>query len=265
MKDASCTVLVTSCDAYRDVEGPFITLFRKYWPDCPFEVVLLTETARPGEFPQNAFDRVIATGKGKTWSQMLVEALGQIGTPYVIMEMNDCMPCAPIDTANLLRRMEQMKEIGAANLRLIPLPPGRRPWGGTDLLEAPKNTAYCVSCQVGIWEHGYLRGIARRTRSAWEFERHGSFLVGDEPRPILVTPEREFFDVDTVHKGYWVPAGVKLLRDNGIPRDEAARGMGTFAEHVREGVKKALFTLLPATFVVKVQNLFDGGPKETPR
>ena len=31
-----CTVLVTSCDKYRDVEGPFCALWEKYWPDCPF-------------------------------------------------------------------------------------------------------------------------------------------------------------------------------------------------------------------------------------
>ena len=36
-----CTVLVTSCDAYRDVEAPFLKLFRKYWPDCPFDLMLL--------------------------------------------------------------------------------------------------------------------------------------------------------------------------------------------------------------------------------
>ena len=39
-KDLS--VIVTSCDAYHDVETPFIMLFRKHWPDCPFELVLVT-------------------------------------------------------------------------------------------------------------------------------------------------------------------------------------------------------------------------------
>ena len=47
-----CTVLVTSCDKYRDIDGPFIKLWRKFWPYCPFEVVLLTESERlfEGEF-----------------------------------------------------------------------------------------------------------------------------------------------------------------------------------------------------------------------
>ena len=27
-----CTVLVTSCDRYRDIEAPFLALWRRHWP-----------------------------------------------------------------------------------------------------------------------------------------------------------------------------------------------------------------------------------------
>ena len=88
MKKNGCTVLVTSCDAYRDVERPFVSLFRKHWPDCPFALVLLTETAAEHDGridAANGFDRIIATGLGKNWCQMLAEALEQIETPYVLL------------------------------------------------------------------------------------------------------------------------------------------------------------------------------------
>lgn len=57
MKNPDCTVLVASCDAYRDVVGPHVVLRRTYWPDCPFETVLVTET-----LPTAGFDRVVLTG-----------------------------------------------------------------------------------------------------------------------------------------------------------------------------------------------------------
>ncbi len=256
MRNTDCTILVTSCDAYQDVEGPFITLFRKYWSDCPFEAVLLTETTET-----KGFDRIIKTGKGKTWSQMLVEALKQIETPYVLMEMNDFMLAAPVDTANILKRIEQMKQFDVVNLRLIPNPPGQRPWRETDLLEMPKNTAYCVSCQTGIWQREYLLGLAAQNKSAWEFERYGSFMVGNEPRPILVTPKREYPDVDTVHKGYWVPSGVQLLKENGIDYDFSKRGPQTFTVRLREGFKSLIFAIFPWTLIVRIQNLFGIGKK----
>lgn len=260
MKNKDCSIIVTSCDSYRDVEGPFIALFRKYWPDCPFETILITETAGT-----DGFDRVITTGRGKTWCQMLVEALDQITTPYVIMSMNDFMLSAPVDTALILKRLDQMKDADAANLRLVPIPPGRTRWRNTDLLEFPKDTAYCVSCQTGIWNREYLRGLAMRNKSAWEFERYGSFMVGDEKRPVLVTRTREMPDVDTVHKGYWVSAGVNLLKSNGIEYDFSKRPPQPFAVRLREGFKSLVFAIFPWTLIVRIQNIFNIGMKEKPR
>ncbi len=43
-----CTVLVASCDKYADLLRPFDILWRKYWADCPFETVLVTETTPAG-------------------------------------------------------------------------------------------------------------------------------------------------------------------------------------------------------------------------
>ena len=76
MINADCTVLVCSCDKYADVVGPFAALYRKYWPDCPFETVLVTET----DLGQSGFDRTIACGEGLNWCEMLVMALGSVFT-----------------------------------------------------------------------------------------------------------------------------------------------------------------------------------------
>ena len=259
MKNVDCTVLVTSCDAYRDVERPFLTLFRRHWPDCPFELVVNGETdAGPG------FDRAILSGRGKPWCQMLVEALDQIATPYVLLLMNDYFLTAPVETPRVLRRLEQAKRFDAANLRLNPNPPGHRPFGSPadELLEMPKNVAYCVTCQAGIWNRGYLRGLAARNRSAWEFERYGSFMLADETRPLLVTPTKEFPFVDAVHKGCWEPFGVKVLKENGIAPDFAKRGLPSLSVRLCEGVKSLIFTIFPWTLIVRVQNLLGVGMKE---
>lgn len=259
-RNPDLTVLVTSCDAYRDVERPFLELFRRYWSECPYELVLVSETSRPAG--RLSFDRVIATGAGMNWCQMLAVALERISTPYVLMLMNDYLLDAPVDSASFGRRLGQAKAFDAANLRLNPNPPGRSVWRETDLLEMPKGVAYCVTCQAGIWNREYLLGLARRNRSAWEFERHGSFMVGDESRPLLVTKEREFPFVDALHKGFWERAGVELCRRNGIEVDLAVRGLPPLKTRVIEGLKALVFATCPWTLVVKVQNFFGVGAKE---
>ena len=255
--NADCTVLVTSCDAYRDVEAPFLRLFRKYWPDCPFELVLLTETPVSGEAVSSQlvseaqkFDRTIFVGNGKTWSQMLVEALDQIETPYVIMLMNDYYLESPVDTALILRRLSEAKEKDALNYRFCPNPP-----------RAVKNTAYSISCKAGVWNRQFLRELAAKTKSAWEFERYGSFMFDEsDPRPILVTEKLEFPFLDVVHKGFWEPWGVELLKREGLAYDFSVRGAPPFAVWLKEKMKDFIFNLNP-DLVTRVQNVFNVGKK----
>ena len=129
-------------------------------------------------------------------------------------------------------------------------------------MEFPKNTAYCVTCQTGIWHREYLLNLARRNKSAWEFERYGSFMVGDEKRPLLVTPTKEFPFVDAVHKGCWEKFGVEVCRRNGVEIDFSVRGLPPFKVRLCEGVKKLIFVVFPWTLIVRIQNLLDVGMKE---
>ncbi len=239
--NADCTVLVTSCDAYREVEAGFLVLFRRYWPDCPFELVVNGETAAtPG------FDREVLSGRGKTWSQMLVEALDQISTPYVLMLMNDYYLSSRVDTELVLRRLAEAKAADALNWRLCPDPP-----------QAVKNTAYSVSCKAGIWNRVFLRQLAARTKSAWEFERYGSYMFDpDDPRPLMVSKTNEFPFLDVVHKGYWEPFGVELVRRERLPVDWTRRGTPPLTVRAREWLKQFVFRLNP-DWVTRVQNWFN--------
>lgn len=231
-------MLVTSCDAYSDVEGPFVRLFRKNWPDCPFQLVLLTET-KTG----HGFDRIIKAGAGKSWSRMLFDALSVIETPYVLMLMNDYYVDSKVDTKLILRRLEDAKRADALNYRLCPEPP-----------RAVKNTAYSISCKAGIWNREFLRDLAFKTGSAWEFERHGSFMFDEnDKRPLMVSEKQEFPFLDAVHKGYWEPAAVKLLADEGIDVDYTVRGAAPMAVRAKELVKSLVFRVNP-NLVTMIQN-----------
>ena len=257
-----CTVLICSCDKYADLLAPFSALWRKYWPDCPFETVLVTESA-PAE---PLFDRVVACGAGGNWCSRLTAALDTVTTPYVIMLCDDYYLVSPVDTARVLRRLEQAKRHDAANLRLIPNPvPGRGNSvpAADGLREYRKHTAYCIATQAGIWNRGFLRRLADGKASIWEFERYGSFDLEGETRPLLVTPEKEFPFIDAVHKGCWEKFGVKCLADNGIEYDFSRRSLPPLKTRMVEALKGLVFAIVPNTFLVRVQNRFALGKKES--
>jgi len=257
-KRPDCTVIVSSCDKYADLLGPFSALWRKFWPDCPFETVLVTET-QPSE--ALCFDRVIACGKGGTWCSRLVTALGQVSTDYVLMLCDDYYLEKLVDTALILKRLDQARRFDAVNLRMVPNPKTDLE-SAEGLREYRKNTAYCISTLAGFWNREFLRKLATGKDSIWEFERLGSFEVGDETRPILGTPTREFPFVDAVHKGCWEPFGVKVLRDNGIAVDFAKRGLPPLKTRLVEGLKAAVFACVPNTLIVRLQNALGVGAKE---
>ena len=265
MKNGDCTVLVCSCDKDADLLPPFSLLWRKFWPDCPFETVLVTETSPAGD--GLCFDRTIACGRGASWCSRLVLALKQIDTPYVLMLCDDYYLRERVNTKLMLDRLAQVKKFGAFNLRMIPNPvPGRGnsdPFGrGTDLLRYKPGTAYSIATQAGFWDRAFLSSLAEGKSSIWEFERYGSFDPKARERPLLVTPTKEFPFVDAVHKGHWEKFGLAVCRENGVPVDTAARTLPPFKVRFVEGVKAFVFHVVPTTLLVRVQNRFALGAKE---
>ena len=261
--DPQLTVLVASCDKYADILPAFSVLFRKYWPDCPFEVVLVTEydpgsalhapsseSQAPGATP--CFNRVIACGDERRWGTRLAMALKQITTPRVLMLCDDYFLCDRVDTALINRRLEQSLRFKALNLRLLPNPLKYLPFQ-EGLGEYPKNVAYCISTLAGIWDHDFLLKLADGVGSIWEFERYNSFQIGGETRPLLCTPTKEFPFLDSLHKGYWERFGLANCAANGIVIDTAKRGLPPLNRRMVEWIKGVIFRMNP-TLLVKVQN-----------
>jgi len=161
------------------------------------------------------------------------------------MLMNDYCLESPVDTGLILRRLAEAKEKDALNYRLCPDPP-----------RAIKNTAYSISCKAGIWNRQFLRDLAAKTKSAWEFERYGSFMFDEtDPRPILVTKLLEFPFLDVIHKGYWEPWAVEFVQREKLDVDFSKRGLPPLKVRLKEWLKGVVFRLNP-DLVTRLQNRF---------
>lgn len=259
-----CTIVVASCDQYADLLAPFSALWRSFWPDCPYRVVLVTETA-PAE-ADLCFDDVLAMGGGHSWGWRLSRALARVGSPRVILLCDDYFLCDRVNTGRIATRVRQSLEAEALNLRLIPNPATLEPWPADPTLgRYCKNTAYCIATQAGIWDRDFLADLSGRTESIWEFERQGSYsFPGDEGRPLLCTREQEFPFVDAVHKGHWEKFGVRLCRERNVPIDLSARTLPPFSRRLVEWAKGVVFRMNPG-LIVCIQNRFGLGHKEAKR
>lgn len=80
-----CTLLVSSCDRYSDLWTPFFSLLNRYWAYCKFSKVLITEELKP-EFPNV---RALNLGSNLDWSSLLIKALDNIPTTYILLTLED--------------------------------------------------------------------------------------------------------------------------------------------------------------------------------
>ena len=264
IEPSDCTVVIASCDKYADLLAPFSALWRQFWPDCPYRVVLVTETA-PTE-GKLCFDEVFAMGDGHSWGWRLSHALARLATPRVILLCDDYFLCNRVNTEMIAARVRQSLETDALNLRLIPNPATLEPWPADPTLGAyRKNTAYCIATQAGIWDRDFLAGLSGKTESIWEFERQGSYSFPDDGgRPLLCTREKEFPFVDAVHKGHWEKFGVRLCRERDVPIDLSVRTLPPLSHRLVEWAKGVVFRMSPG-LIVRTQNRFGLGHKEAKR
>ena len=107
----------------------------------------------------------------------------------------------------------------------------------------------------------FLRDLAAQTKSAWEFERYGSFGLDEtDPRPLLVTERLEFPFFDMIHSGFWEPHAIELMRRENIAFDLSRRGLAPLGFRMKTALKTFVFNLCP-NLVVRLQNVFNIGKK----
>lgn len=225
-------VIIISCDKYSDTWNPFYHFFFKYWNDCPFMIYHVSETLHY----QHPKVNTIHTGRGKKWSEMLLEALNSIDQEYVLLLLDDYFLLKNVDNKNMLDCLHIIQQENAAYLRIFPCPGPTQPYkyySGIGLIE--KSDAYSISTQATIWQKKTLTDFLQPSETAWELETKGSkrasqienvFLSVTIPPGLSRLEDGDFpytYLCTAVVKGKWVPEALKLCAHEGIKLDLAYR------------------------------------------
>lgn len=246
------SIIIYSCWKNRDMWEIFSKLFRKYWKNCPYQVLLVTDAYHETD-KRYVFTKVVQIDD--TWARMIKEAVKQAQTPYVSLWMDDYLLCDYVQDADVEKQLARAVKYHAANMRLTESPACQGHW------ERHKNIgyyrrgkAYSLATQIGIWDSSFLNRTLKDEWSAWDFERIASLDRTDDKQPILVALDYEFPYEEGVRKGRWMQQGAKLCKRNGIELDTKVRPIMTNMEMAKIYFQGAVLDW-NATFVVRVQNL----------
>lgn len=232
------TIFVNTSDSFEDCWEPFFKLFKLYWPDCPYPIVLNTETKNYQYQGLNITCAKVSAGESERlgWSECLMRALDDIETPYILYLQEDYFLEAPVREDIIKSLLKEIKELRIGAIRL----------SGTDgigpfheinsslIVEVDKGAKWRLSLQAALWKKSVLRSLIRKHETPWQLESYGSFRtrrlkekICSVDRELFATKKSEIFPYAPtgVVAGKWVREIVEpLFAKHNINIDFSVRG-----------------------------------------
>jgi hypothetical protein len=233
----SLTIVVCSCDAYSDLWRPFFTLFFRHWPDCPWNVVLMSN--------ESQFDHplveTVCVGQLGSWSSELRAVLSRVPSSHVLLLLDDFFLRTHVNQAQIELCFQELVERNGNMLRLHPRPGPDIRLPDEDLVGlVAVGAPYRVSTQSAIWRKTALESLLVDGESIWEFEALGSrrsdALDGFYAMRKAVMPYRHH----VVERGKWFRWEAKRYSQMDIGCDFSRRAVLTRPQQFSWFVKKGI-------------------------
>lgn len=218
-------VLIMSCDKYSDLWEPFFKLFWRFWPDCPFNVYLLSNKVST-DVPQV---KNLLVGYDISWSDSLHKGVVQLKEEYVFLFLNDYFLYDFVKTNKVLNVFNWIIESNANYVRMRPSPKPDKHYN--DLVGVvSKGTIYRASA-FSVWEKDILLNLLKPGESGWDFEVYGS-VRSDSYDGFYSIWENYFSFIHGVIKGKWQRNAVRKLKSFGVDINLTKRDRMTLIETV---------------------------------
>ena len=230
------TILINSCDLYKDAWEPGLKLFKIQWPDCPYDFVLNTETKKYDGEIKNV--RTVCYSEKCTWTERFRYVLEQIESPYVLFTLDDYFLLNKVNSNVFERAVSVMDK--NSNVGMICLAQTEKEKVKSNQYEDetfysrvinPKCKIWCRTC---LYRRDYLLKLLRDHETIWEFEQYASYRARKLNYIILQQnnnePECFTFKIK-IEDGYgitlrkWLPKNVELFKEHGIEVNFDGLGM----------------------------------------
>lgn len=223
------SLVVSSCDKYEDAWYSYFELIKKYWPEHPKKIYLITETKH---FSCDGLDiKNCIYGDDISWSERLYRTLDSISSKYIIFSLEDFFLQSYVKQDRIMQCYDWMEEnpaIAVCRLcssnhpKLVPTDK----YG--DFYLAKYNVGFRLETQFALWDRKTLMGFIDRTENPWEFESKGTERIRDTDKLFLwhyvenLDSDKKIMNYSLAATGYgitwghWLWNNKKLFENNGI-------------------------------------------------
>lgn len=226
-------ILILTCDKYRDLWNPFLTLFDRYWHSPKHNVYFCSDTIKvdwANKIP-------LVAGKLVSWSERLKLAIAQIPEKYVLLLLDDYFLMSKVNETKIELYQQYMEQNNAAYLRIYPLPlPDEAVEFTNEIGLILAGSQYRTSTQAAIWDRKVLFDFIDINESIWDFETIGSnrsisiqkpfYGVYDQPNNLAIN-----YFCTAVNSGVWAYEILALDKKESLNIDFTKRKLESILDY----------------------------------
>lgn len=176
-------IVIPTCDKYSTVVPYNLALLRKFWPDCPYDIVVVATEHRP---PVRGVE-VVMLGEDKRFGANMRQFLLHHYDHRALLVWLDDYLLVSVDR-KMVRKARRLVATGQASTVVLSkkfTPEGGRLHPKDDrFIRVRKNYPYCLSLQASVWNTKILFDQLRNTETIWRTEWAGSIRIAREGRDL---------------------------------------------------------------------------------
>jgi hypothetical protein len=211
------TIVVNTCDTYRDVLEIFFLALNNYWPNCPYPIVINAES-QTYNYAARVHNYQSASG-ADDWGNRILSTLESIDTQFVLMVYDDFILDASVSNESIEEALEVLKSQAKAVVTYlintsIPLEPKTL---GT-FIPLKDRVNYRLNSSPAIWKKKALMSYTFAGDTPWAWEAFGTYRTwGDGNIFYSLNPIKadiypyNYSKGGAIYRGKWVRGVVDSL------------------------------------------------------
>lgn len=171
--DQEMAIILPACDKYLDIVSEYMRYVRLNWSDCPFEIILVTETQPFHDARVSSY----TTSKKTAWTGRVLEGLKHTNCKYALVMIEDAFFSKKVNNQDIFDILEFMKRHHVKYYRNPKNSHVKTTENSFDDFEyackIKKNAVYARSLGIDIWDRDALvETFGDGTMSAWDVENY---------------------------------------------------------------------------------------------
>ena len=209
-------IFIFTCDAYAYVVPIWYHFWKKNWPTCPYDLVIVTGT-KEVELPKDKKVSVVYQGEDLGYASNVIKYLSSIPDEYILLMQEDFI-IHSVQPERVLQAEKLCDRLDVCCVRLITLPGPDLPFDepdGEGFGEINKATAdWVFSMQAAVWKKQVYIEMLKEGNSPWQTEHEGTPRARLRPERFLCSEDRVINYEQYCTLGEDIPSEVRWVRDN---------------------------------------------------